>query len=344
MLMGNILHLQTLKQGREAWNRWKDTTIERPDFKGFDLSGMNLSGYHLDQSDFTEADMTGCNLNDAWLTWCIFIRTKLTGATIISSARESFNGDKRLLGVNLRWSSFAESQLQDVNMAGATLEAASFFDCDFSGANISGADIYGVSAWGNTFDDRSDQRDLVLSKWGEDIITIDDLGLAQFIYLLLTNGGVRGAINGLNTKIVLILGSFAKEDKVILDKLKGELRLLNYVPMLYDFDQPNQRNHTETVATIAFLAKFIIADLTNPRSLPNELATLIPTLRSVPFITIIRNNQKPFGMFQDFLDLIHVAAPIRYKCEDSFSQLAQTINTTASHTIDLIKERRTRVR
>lgn len=342
--MGNIKHLELLKTGKEEWNAFKDANINlKPDFKDFDLSNMNLSGYHLDNSDFTDANMTGCNLNNAWLCWCIFIRTKLTGATILSTSREGFDGDKRLLGVNLRWSSFANAHLQNVNMAGATLEATSFFDCDFSGANISGSDVYGVSAWGNIFDESSNQKDLVVSKWGEDIITIDDLGLAQFIYLLLTNSGVRGAINGLNTKIVLILGSFAAEDKAILDKLKAELRLLNYAPMLYDFETPKQRNHMETVSTIAHLAKFIVADLTNPRSIPNELASLIPSLRSVPVVPIIRDEQKPYGMFQDFTDLNHVAATIHYNSTDSISALAKIIDTTASRVLDLIQTKRTAI-
>ena len=325
MLKGNILHLQQLQQGKESWNAWKDTGMVRPDLKGFNLDGMDLSGYHLDQTDFTDASMVNCNLNNTTLCWCVFIRTKLNSSTIINTDWETYTGDKRQMGINLRWSAFADADLTKVDMRGATLEATSFYNCKFNGTDLTGSDVYGVSAWGNQYDEYTKQDDLVVSNFDEDIITIDNLELAQFIYLLLNSTGVRDAINALTTKVVLILGSFASPDMQILQNIKTELRLQNYIPMLYNFEKPVRRNHIETVSTIAHLANFIVAELTNPRSIPNELATLIPTLRSVPVIPLIRDGQKPYGMFEDFQDLRHVSALIEYNTTDPVKFLVNDV-------------------
>ena len=46
--------------------------------------------------------------------------------------------------------------------------------------------------------------------------------------------------------------------------------------MLFDFEKPASRDLTETVSTLAHLARFIIIDLTDPSSAPHEVATIIP--------------------------------------------------------------------
>jgi len=55
------------------------------------------------------------------------------------------------------------------------------------------------------------------------------------------------------------------------------LRKRDYVPILFDFKKPARQDLTATVSTLAHLARFIIADLTNPSSIPYELATVVPT-------------------------------------------------------------------
>ncbi len=110
----------------------------------------------------------------------------------------------------------------------------------------------------------------------EPIITVDNLKVAQFIYLLLNNKEVREIIDTVTAKVVLILGRFTPERKAILDALRGELRKQNYTPVVFDFDPPDSRDRTETVSTLAHLARFIIVDLTDPSSTPYEVATIIP--------------------------------------------------------------------
>jgi len=68
------------------------------------------------------------------------------------------------------------------------------------------------------------------------------------------------------SKVVLILGRFSEERKPILDALREALRARRYVPILFDFSGPESRDTTETVTLLARMARFVVADLTDPGS------------------------------------------------------------------------------
>jgi hypothetical protein len=82
-----------------------------------------------------------------------------------------------------------------------------------------------------------------------------------------------------------------------------------------------QRDVTETVTTLAHLVRFIIADLADPRSVPHELATIVPKLGSVPVQPIIEGEQREYGMFRDLRKYSWVRAPYHY--QDLDGQLPQ---------------------
>src|SRR5689334_10552544 len=54
----------------------------------------------------------------------------------------------------------------------------------------------------------------------------------------------------------------------VLELLRGELRKRGYVPIVFNFDKPETKDFTETVRLLAGLSKFVIADITNPKSAP----------------------------------------------------------------------------
>jgi hypothetical protein len=107
-------------------------------------------------------------------------------------------------------------------------------------------------------------------------------------------------IDTITSKVVLILGSFTPERKAVLDTIRNELRKRNYLPVLFDFEKPANRDITETVSTLAHLARFVIADITDAKSLPQELMTIVPNLPSVPVQPLILNSQQEYGMFEHF--------------------------------------------
>ena len=157
---------------------------------------------------------------------------------------------------------------------------------------------------------------------------MDNLKIAQFIYLLLDNKEIRDVINTLTTKSVLILGRFTPERKTVLDTLREALRTHGYLPILFDFDKPSSRSFTETVRTLAHLARFIIADLTDPSSIPQELQAIIPTL-AVPVQPVLLEGKREYSMFVDFLKTYHWVLPIHY-----YTDQANLLVTLKEHVIE----------
>jgi hypothetical protein len=92
----------------------------------------------------------------------------------------------------------------------------------------------------------ADQNNLVITPDGKPTITVDNLEVAQFIYLLLNN--------------------------------------------------PKIRDVAETIRTLAHLARFILADLTDPSSIPLELEAIVPHL-DIPVQPLLLETKKEFSMF-----------------------------------------------
>ena len=144
------------------------------------------------------------------------------------------------------------------------------------------------------------QRDLVITEPDHSDITVDNLEVAQFIYLLLHNKKIRDVIDTITSKVVLILGRFTSERKAVLDALRDELRTHDYLPVLFDFDKPRTRTTLETVSTLAHMARFVVADITDAKSVLQELQAIVPNNPSVPVQPLLLTAQAEPGMF-DFL-------------------------------------------
>jgi hypothetical protein len=70
---------------------------------------------------------------------------------------------------------------------------------------------------------------------------VESIRVAQFIYLILHNSNVRQVIDTITSKVVLILGRFTPRRKAVLDAFREELKLQNYVPVVFDFTKPSSR-------------------------------------------------------------------------------------------------------
>ena len=101
-------------------------------------------------------------------------------------------------------------------------------ETNFEGANLTGCQVYGISAW-NVNLTGTQQSDLVITQRDEPVITVDNLEVAQFIFLLLHNEKIRHVIDTITSKAVLILGRFTPERKAVLDAIREALRQRNYL-------------------------------------------------------------------------------------------------------------------
>jgi len=203
-------------------------------------------------------------------------------------------------------------------------------ETDLTQANLTGCHIFGISAWKLKLNETI-QSNLIITDDGEPIITVDNLEVAQFIYLLLNNQKIRSVIDTITTKAVLILGRFTDERKAVLDAIREALRQQNYIPILFDFEKPINRNFTETVKTLAGLSRFVIVDLSDPNSSPHEVMSFAEQFRSVPLQAIFcptEDHPNPYPMYQDFNDLNHVLPIYRYDTQQ------QLIDNLREHVID----------
>jgi len=114
---------------------------------------------------------------------------------------------------------------------------------------------------------------------------------------MLNNRKIREVIDTITSKVVLILGRFTDERKVVLDALRDELRKRDYLPILFDFDKPTSRNTDETITLLARMARFVIADISDAKSVLQELRAIVPDLPSVPVQPVIIASQEEPRLF-----------------------------------------------
>jgi len=175
--------------------------------------------------------------------------------------------------------------------------------------------VYGCSVW-NLVGKPEERRSIVITPKSEPEITVDNIEVAQVIFLLLNNASIRHVIDTITSKLVLILGRFTPERKAVLDTIREELRKRDYLPVLFDFDKPSNRDITETVSTLAHMARFVVADITDAKSIPQELMAIVPALPSVPVQPLLLASQREYGMFEHFKHYPWVLEPYLYEDQD----------------------------
>ena len=315
-------------------------TDAQTDLSGADLSKRDLRECYLRDADLRSANLSGCSLVQATLTNTNLAHADLTGAILNRSVLLGANApgarfcaakmrDAKMQGINLEgaqmqrtdlvhsritaarcsFASFAEANLQATALnktdftgaifMGADLSNASINETCFAGAKLDGARIYGISVWDVDLADAT-QNELVITRKDDTPISVDNLEVAQFIYLLLNNAKIRHVVDAITSKVVLILGRFTNERKTVLDALRTILRERDYLPVLFDFQGPSSRDITETISILAHMARFVIADITDAKSIPQELMTIVPNLPSVPVQPLLLESQREYGMFEHF--------------------------------------------
>ena len=157
---------------------------------------------------------------------------------------------------------------------------------------------------------------------------------------MLHNQKIRDVIDTITSKAVLILGRFTDERKAVLDALREELRKRDYLPILFDFAVPATRDITETVSLLARMARFIIADLTDPSSIPKELEAIVPHL-AVPVQPLLEGSSRPYAMFTDYWKYDWVLPVYRYEgLEPLLATLAEKVIAPAEGKVKALEERR----
>ena len=131
--MANPEHLAILKEGVQAWNKWRAENAEdRPDLRGADLSGADLS----------EADLREVDLSEARLIEAILCFANLSGANLyLANLSEAILCFANLRGARLSGADLSEADLSEADLRGARLSGANLNRANLRGANLTGADL-----------------------------------------------------------------------------------------------------------------------------------------------------------------------------------------------------------
>jgi len=277
------------------------------DLSNVDLSNAYLRGANLSGADLSEADFRGSYLDGVRLKGANLCGANLYGRTLhfsgfdlrFTNLSEIDLSKADLSGANLSGVNLIKTDLSSAYLRNAALSNANFVGTKVGDAIISNSNIYGVNVW-DLEGEFKGQNELVITPDDTSVITVDNIKVAQFVYLILNNKEVRDVLNTLTSKTVLILGRFAlPERKVILDSLRNKLREYDLLPIVFDFERPDDKDFTETIKTLAGMCYFVIADVTNPKSSPLELQATVPDYQ-IPFVPIIQEGESPFAMMVDY--------------------------------------------
>jgi uncharacterized protein YjbI with pentapeptide repeats len=273
--MANPEHLAKLKEGIKAWNRWRkpNPTIQ-PDLFEANLDSADLTGANLKKADLVGAKLSGAKLSKADLRAADLSEAYLSEADL-SGAKlaKAHLREADLSRVNLSEANLREADLSRVNLSEANLSRANLSKAFLYKANLSMADLAGV-----------------------------DLSRVNLIEANLSETKLIGAnFHGVITsKIVLILGRFIPERKVVLDAIREKLRKRGYVSVLCGFGWTTEKKVTE-ITMLANMARFIIADLTDPMSALYELSGIVPDI-TVPVKAVLPEIE---GLQREYSSFFH---------------------------------------
>jgi uncharacterized protein YjbI with pentapeptide repeats len=171
--MANPEHLEILKQGVEAWNKWREENpgvepdlssvaiyevnsqiqfvkidseeirekikekLSSVEYKGVDLREYNFGYVNLERANLLKANLQGTNLIGANLQGTRLQDTNLQGAELSCANLQ----EAELGGADLQRAMLLNANLQRAELSDANLQEADFFDANLHGAYLVGTNL-----------------------------------------------------------------------------------------------------------------------------------------------------------------------------------------------------------
>lgn len=210
--MANEEYLNKLKNSIKEWNKWrvenpkispslrnidfasefpnKNEIYDLPSFEGGNFSNIDLHGASLRNGFFINCSFDGSRINfadlvDGYFQSCSF-RNVCMCVTKIGSA--TFN-NCIFEDSDLSYCSAEETSFMGSEFINTKLENVSFVSNNFTDTKLIGCSVYGISSWDLNLEN-STQQNLIITKEDQPIITVDNIELAQFLYLCYRTGNL----------------------------------------------------------------------------------------------------------------------------------------------------------
>lgn len=314
-LSGSNLYDADLYEANLKGAKFNKATLSSAKLLELDLRGINFNEAKLDgailqqanlsRANFSRANLMNANLDKADLSEATLCDAKLWGANLgeVKLCGANLTGaqlhradllEANLTGADLTNANLGGAWLRKVNFSKAILQGTSLINSQLGNANfhdaiISDCLVHGISAWGLQNLDTAQQSNLIVTRNDEPQITVGDLEVAQFVYMLLNNSKIRNIIDTITSKVVLILGRFQNMQR--LQSISEEFQKRDYVPVIFNFEKPVSHTFIETVSTLAHMAKFVVADVTDPKIVLQELPHIVSSV-AVPVLPLLEKGSK----------------------------------------------------
>lgn len=317
--MANLAHVDVLNQGVAAWNKWRaaDPDIV-PDLSGANLSRLRNMG--LAGANLSRARLIGTNLDHSYLKDCDLQGADLTGAlchnTTLNNAKlmHAVLVDARMSRAN-----FYGADCSHADFTGAYLGGASFVKTTVSGAIFVRCEVFGLSAWGLVGTPLR-QEELLVTPPGEAEVRTDRLEVAQLLYTMLSNRKISDIVDAVADGSVLILGRFQPERLAVLERCAATLRSLGWIPIIFNFEKPGSRTTQETIEMLASLVRYVLADVTDYKSVLQELRGIVADSPSITVQPIIVEGQEEPGMWDFFKHYPWFRTTVVYRDADELAR------------------------
>ena len=164
------------------------------------------------------------------------------------------------------------------------------------------------------------KRELLVTPPDEAEVRTDRLEVAQLLYTMLSNRKISDIVDAVVAGSILILGRFQLERLAVLEQCAAALRSQGWVPIIFNFEKPGSRTTQETVEMLASLVHYILADITDCRSVLQELRSIVPDSPSITVQPVILSGQEEPGMWDFFKRYPWVRKTVKYRDSDELSR------------------------
>lgn len=261
-LPGANLTMADLRAARLCEAHLSEAQLHIARLRHADLSKADLREANFRGAQLRQTCLRGANLQEANFRWASVVMSDLYEADMTQADLRWAN----LSVSDLRYACLSEVDFRGANLRGANLSAANLMkarlvETNFEEANLEGCSIYGISAWELKLEGAR-QVNLRITPEDEPAIIVDNLEVAQFLYLHLHNTYIRDVIGTIGKKVVLIVGDFSEERLDVLEAVREVLRQYHYVPVFLACAADDASTKLVTLELLAQLARFVLVDVT----------------------------------------------------------------------------------
>lgn len=254
-------------------------------FTKYNFSRLKIQSSEFDNVEFNECNFFETQFNNSIFKKCVFNNCSFKKTYFIDAnlSSSTFN-NCMFIGSNLSKTNQYQTTYHNCTLLYTYLMFAHLVETYFYKSTIDSCKIYGVSTWGIKVED-SISKNLIITKHSDadSEISVDNIEIAQHIYMLIDNKKIRNLITTLTSKVILILGRFTDARLDILEAIKDNIRNQGYIPMLFTFTPSTNRDLIETIFLMASISRMVFADITDPSSVSHEISEIV---KNFPSLTV----------------------------------------------------------